>query len=340
MVRRAFTLIELLVVIAIIAILAAILFPVFAQAKEAAKKTQALSNQKNLGMAFILYTSDYDDVLPNVTWQDSFNSAYSVPNPYGEKWNGSLAWPVSLIPYHKNDTKRGNKNSILISPNDVSLANFTKPDFKIMLEAVNWPNWEQFGTDWRTNAKIFPLSFCANYGLSYSWASTAPGVWNATAYTGPRSMTTGQHDLHHRVRPGHRRRVPVERVQQLLLPAGLRRCGPVEERAPLLGRPDLHVRGRPREVHQGPGEDRGPGGQIQTAADPDPRVVRSAGRLRHSGPRLALIPIASNPGNGDGPAGPAPCSLEWEPFQTTRSRDAAVTPRTRRRSVSGGGTPR
>jgi prepilin-type N-terminal cleavage/methylation domain-containing protein/prepilin-type processing-associated H-X9-DG protein len=190
MIRRAFTLIELLVVIAIIAILAAILFPVFAQAKEAAKKTQALSNQKNLGMAFILYTADYDDVLPNVTWQDSFNSAYSIPNPYGTNWNGTLAWPVSLIPYHKNDTKRGNKNSILISPNDVSVANFTKPDFKIMLEAVNWPNWEQFGTDWQTNAKIFPLSFCANYGLSYSWSSTAPGVWNATAYTGPRSMTT------------------------------------------------------------------------------------------------------------------------------------------------------
>lgn len=188
--RNAFTLIELLVVIAIIAILAAILFPVFAQAKEAAKKTQAISNQKNLGLAFILYTSDYDDVLPNVTWQDSFNSAYPIANPYGERWNGSLAWPVSIIPYHKNDTRNGNKNSILISPNDVSFANFTKPDFKIMLEAVNWPNWQGFTTDWKTNASIFPLSFCSNYGLSYSFAETGPGTWAATAYTGPRSLTT------------------------------------------------------------------------------------------------------------------------------------------------------
>jgi prepilin-type N-terminal cleavage/methylation domain-containing protein/prepilin-type processing-associated H-X9-DG protein len=64
MIRRAFTLIELLVVIAIIAILAAILFPVFAQAKEAAKKTQCVSNTKQTGLAGIMYATDYDDTLP------------------------------------------------------------------------------------------------------------------------------------------------------------------------------------------------------------------------------------------------------------------------------------
>lgn len=62
--KRAFTLIELLVVIAIIAILAAILFPVFAQAKAAAKKTSALSNQKQIGLAVIMYQGDYDDTYP------------------------------------------------------------------------------------------------------------------------------------------------------------------------------------------------------------------------------------------------------------------------------------
>ncbi len=61
---KAFTLIELLVVIAIIAILAAILFPVFAQAKLAAKKTQDLSNLKQLGTSCLIYNSDYDDAFP------------------------------------------------------------------------------------------------------------------------------------------------------------------------------------------------------------------------------------------------------------------------------------
>ena len=60
---RAFTLIELLVVIAIIAILAAILFPVFAQAKAAAKQTACLSNQKQIATAVNLYLADYDDKL-------------------------------------------------------------------------------------------------------------------------------------------------------------------------------------------------------------------------------------------------------------------------------------
>jgi prepilin-type N-terminal cleavage/methylation domain-containing protein/prepilin-type processing-associated H-X9-DG protein len=64
--NRAFTLIELLVVIAIIAILAAILFPVFAQAKEAAKKTQSISNLKQIGLAWTMYSGDCDDVLMRI----------------------------------------------------------------------------------------------------------------------------------------------------------------------------------------------------------------------------------------------------------------------------------
>ncbi|MFX9042671.1 prepilin-type N-terminal cleavage/methylation domain-containing protein, partial [Acinetobacter baumannii] len=71
--NRAFTLIELLVVIAIIAILAAILFPVFAQAKLAAKKTKSLSNVRNLGMAFQIYVNDNDDVTTTIHGRNGVN---------------------------------------------------------------------------------------------------------------------------------------------------------------------------------------------------------------------------------------------------------------------------
>lgn len=63
--KRAFTLIELLVVIAIIAILAALLFPVFARAKAAAKQGVCISNLHQIGMGMVLYMGDYDDVFPN-----------------------------------------------------------------------------------------------------------------------------------------------------------------------------------------------------------------------------------------------------------------------------------
>ena len=66
--RAAFTLIELLVVIAIIAILAAILFPVFAQAREKARQTACLSNQKQIGNALLMYLQDYDEALPAPDW--------------------------------------------------------------------------------------------------------------------------------------------------------------------------------------------------------------------------------------------------------------------------------
>jgi prepilin-type N-terminal cleavage/methylation domain-containing protein/prepilin-type processing-associated H-X9-DG protein len=83
---RGFTLIELLVVIAIIAILAAILFPVFAQAREAARKTQCLSNLKQLGTAISLYTQDFDETLPMANYASA---------------SGNTSWQFLVDPYVK-----------------------------------------------------------------------------------------------------------------------------------------------------------------------------------------------------------------------------------------------
>lgn len=95
MFRRAFTLIELLVVIAIIAILAAILFPVFAQAKEAAKDTSALNNVKQMATAHLIYSADYDDQFCLMAVSQS-TVLQSDPNA---TWN---TWQGSILPYTKN----------------------------------------------------------------------------------------------------------------------------------------------------------------------------------------------------------------------------------------------
>lgn len=103
---RAFTLIELLVVIAIIAILAAILFPVFAQAKLAAKKTAGLAQMKQIGTSLQIYLTDYDDGLP--TWNDCLAGSQSFGGvlPAYCTSVGTFAaeahWDAKLLPYVKS----------------------------------------------------------------------------------------------------------------------------------------------------------------------------------------------------------------------------------------------
>jgi len=92
--RAGFTLIELLVVIAIIAILAAILFPVFAQARESARKASCLSNCKQLGLAMQLYAQDYDEMLPG--WNDPSR------HPLASQWNSWAIVVPLLQAYNKS----------------------------------------------------------------------------------------------------------------------------------------------------------------------------------------------------------------------------------------------
>jgi prepilin-type N-terminal cleavage/methylation domain-containing protein/prepilin-type processing-associated H-X9-DG protein len=103
--NAAFTLIELLVVIAIIAILAAILFPVFAQAKEAAKKSVCLSNLKQLGLAYTMYANDSDDMYPCIIWGPSTPWDASDINGYsvdGKEYKSYHLTELRLNPYIKS----------------------------------------------------------------------------------------------------------------------------------------------------------------------------------------------------------------------------------------------
>jgi prepilin-type N-terminal cleavage/methylation domain-containing protein/prepilin-type processing-associated H-X9-DG protein len=107
--QGGFTLIELLVVIAIIAILAAILFPVFAQAREKARSSSCLSNQKQIALSFSMYAQDYDETYP---------PSFDANNLTGTGPGGIAQWEDIVKPY----IKAGNVGGILTCPSGSSRA--------------------------------------------------------------------------------------------------------------------------------------------------------------------------------------------------------------------------
>ncbi|HEY0867088.1 MAG TPA: prepilin-type N-terminal cleavage/methylation domain-containing protein [Fimbriimonas sp.] len=144
--KKAFTLIELLVVIAIIAILAAILFPVFAQAKASAKRTQELSNVKNIGLGILMYTTDNDDILPLVS-----QTNWSRPR------SNAVIWKDSILPYIKNGGKEKKAdNSIYTRAEQGDGGVFAAPTFD--------GNWAPFVEENQTGdmTSRFPRAFALN----------------------------------------------------------------------------------------------------------------------------------------------------------------------------------
>ncbi|MFP3904551.1 MAG: prepilin-type N-terminal cleavage/methylation domain-containing protein [Armatimonadota bacterium] len=101
--RKGFTLIELLVVIAIIAILAAILFPVFARAREKARQTSCLSNVKQMALAVAMYVGDYDETLLFAELRSPPGPVENYPGWTSGVWSYTALWPDLLMPYVKNE---------------------------------------------------------------------------------------------------------------------------------------------------------------------------------------------------------------------------------------------
>ena len=130
-ITRGFTLIELLVVIAIIAILAAILFPVFARARENARRASCQSNLKQLGLGIMQYTQDYDEKMPATTY------AYTLPG------NLPSSWDLTVQPYVKS-------TQVLTCPSDVTSPTMNLPAYGNMKRSysisrymwdVAWDQW-------------------------------------------------------------------------------------------------------------------------------------------------------------------------------------------------------
>lgn len=184
--RSAFTLIELLVVIAIIAILAAILFPVFAQAKVAAKQTQAISNLKNINTGFQIYMADYDDTWALWSGGMGCTVADCPPRPGTSDGGGvfdlRFMYPSLVQPYIKNgvNTTTGALSEIWASP-------LSKPLLSNVSNTFAYNHWTLGG--FSTCARQINLAAIAT-GVCVTRTTAAYAEFADLSYNFPASATS------------------------------------------------------------------------------------------------------------------------------------------------------
>jgi prepilin-type N-terminal cleavage/methylation domain-containing protein/prepilin-type processing-associated H-X9-DG protein len=172
--RLGFTLIELLVVIAIIAILAAILFPVFAQAREKARAISCLSNVKQIGLGTMMYVQDYDEKYP-------------------QAWGG-LAWAAAIDPYQKagvaSDGSNWNVNKGLLHCPDDSAPNSTSYAVNAFLAGIGgvWGTQIGFQQSATMSAIDAPASVVWGFETTHRWYG---GVEGDPPTDSPRCMMGG-----------------------------------------------------------------------------------------------------------------------------------------------------
>jgi len=179
--RTAFTLIELLVVIAIIAILAAILFPVFQKVRENARRTACLSNEKQLGLAFIQYTQDSDEKYP---------CGFYVGGHYGSGWAGQIYPMVKSSGVYKCPDDSTTSLTPGVQPTSY-MYNLNigegNPDATFQNHSISAITAADFVSP--ANSVLL----CENFGYPYPQDLSVPGEHNSTAGNGVTHGATGQY---------------------------------------------------------------------------------------------------------------------------------------------------
>jgi len=188
--RSAFTLIELLVVIAIIAILAAILFPVFAQAREKARAITCVSNQKQVGLGLMMYLQDYDETFP-------MNQYYDGPGQ-----DDQHCWTDMIYPYIKNGTLSKNGAGEMVQYGGTGV--YSCPDFPNPLQSgelgINQSLAEDGFVPWNTTntnpatakeasiltpASVIVFAEKGRNDATWGWEQFEDGEWAWTDYAAP-----------------------------------------------------------------------------------------------------------------------------------------------------------